>query len=82
LPLDTAIGGTFYWLPQDDRYSQEISSDYSTMTLTLTDKEGKVIPFNNNAEFNFQFYIEREIHVTSNAERIKAMSEYNRFKSF
>jgi hypothetical protein len=82
LPLDTAVGGTFYWLPQDDRYSQEISSDYSTMTLSLTDKDGRVIPFNNNAEFNFQFYIEREIHVTSNAERIKAMSEYNRFKSF
>jgi hypothetical protein len=82
LPLDTALGGTFFWMPQDDRYSQEISSDFSTMTLQLTTKTGQIIPFNNNAEMNFQFYVEREIHVTSNAERIKAMSEYNRFKSF
>lgn len=82
LPLDTALGGTFYWMPQDDRYSQEISSDFSTMTFSLTTKSGQVIPFNNNSEFNLQFYVEREIHVASNAERIKAMSEYNRFKSF
>ena len=82
LPLDTTVGSTFYWMPQDDRYSQEISSDFSTMTFSLTDKQGKIIPFNNNAEMNFQFYIEREVHITSNAERIKAMSEYNRFKSF
>ena len=52
------------------------------MTFSLTTKSGQVIPFNNNSEFNFQFYVEREIHVASNAERIKAMSEYNRFKSF
>lgn len=82
LPLDTALGGTFFWMPQDDRYSQEISSDFSTMTLSLTTKNGLVIPWNNNAEMNFQFYVEREIHITSNAERIKAMGEYNRFKSF
>jgi hypothetical protein len=82
IAMDTALGGTFVWMPQDDRYSQEISSDFSTMTFQLTTKSGLVIPFNNNAEFNFQFYVEREIHVTSNAERIKAMSEYNRFKSF
>jgi len=82
IPMDTALGGTLYWMPQDDRYSQEISSDFSTMTFQLTTKNGLVIPFNNNAEFNFQFYVEREIHVTSNSDRIKAMSEYNRFKSF
>jgi hypothetical protein len=82
LPLDSTIGSTFYWMPQDDRYSQEISSDFSTMSFILTDKTGKVIPLNNNAEMNFQFYVEREIHIASNAERIKAMSEYNRFKSF
>ena len=52
------------------------------MTLSLTTKNGLVIPWNNNAEMNFQFYVEREIHITSNAERIRAMSEYNRFKSF
>jgi len=80
--VDAPVGSTLYWSPPDDRYSQEISSDFSTMTFNVTDKRGIVIPFNNNAEFNFQFYIEREIHIASNAERIKAMSEYNRFKSF
>ena len=82
IPLDTAIGGTFFWMPQDDRYSQEISSDFSTMTIQLTTKTGQIIPWDHHAEFNFQFYVEREIHVASNADRIKAMSEYNRFKSF
>lgn len=82
IPLDTVIGGTFFWMPQDDRYSQEISSDFSTMTIQLTTKTGQIIPWDHHAEFNFQFYVEREIHVASNADRIKAMSEYNRFKSF
>lgn len=82
MPFDTPLGGTFYWMPQDDRYSQEINSNFDTMSFQITTKTGLVIPFNNNAEMNFQFYVEREIHITSNAERIKAMSEYNRFKSF
>lgn len=80
--VDQTVGGTQYWAPPDDRYSQEISSNFDTMTFSLTTKSGLVIPFNNNAEMNFQFYIEREIHISSNAERIKAMSEYNKFKSF
>jgi hypothetical protein len=82
IPLDTVVGGSFYWQPQDDRYSQEINSNFETMTLQITDKFGRVVPFNNNAELNYQFVIEREIIVPSNEERIKAMSEYNRFKSF
>jgi hypothetical protein len=82
IPMDTVVGGSFYWTPHDDRFSQEISSDFSTMTLSITDKFGNVIPFNNNAEMNFQFSIERNIIVPSNEDRIKAMSEYNRFKSF
>ena len=52
------------------------------MTLQITDKFGRVVPFSNNAEMNYQFVIEREIIVPSNEERVKAMSEYNRFKSF
>lgn len=82
IPLDTAIGGSFYWQPQDNRYSQEISSNFESMTLSITNKFGQILPFNNNAEMNYQFVIEREIIVPSNEERVKAMSEYNRFKSF
>lgn len=82
IPLDTAIGGSFYWQPQDNRYSQEVNSNFESMTLSITDKFGRIVPFNNNAEMNFQFTIEREIIVPSNEERIKSMSEYNRFKSF
>lgn len=80
--VDAAVGGTLYWSPPDDRWSQEISSDFSTMTLSLTDKKGNLVPFINNSEMNFQFYIQREIAVVSNSQRIKAMSDYNRFKSF
>jgi hypothetical protein len=80
--IDASVGGTFYWSPPDERYSQEISSDFSTMTFTITDKRGNVVPINNNGEVNFQFYITREIPIASNEQRIKAMSEYNRFKSF
>lgn len=80
--VDAPVGSTLYWSPPDDRYSQEISSDFSTMSFIVTDKRGTVVPFNNNSELNFQFYVERTIAIASNAERIKAMSEYNRFKSF
>lgn len=80
--VDTPVGSTLYWSPPDDRYSQEISSDFSTMTFQITDKFGNIVPFNNNAETNFQMYIEREIEIVSNSQRIQAMTDYNRFKSF
>lgn len=80
--VDAGVGSTLYWSPADDRWSQEIASDFSTMTFSLTDKFGQVIPFINNAEMNFQFYVERHIVIVSNEERIKTLSEYNRFKSY
>ena len=80
--VDAPVGSTLYWSPPDDRYSQEISSDFSTMTFQITDKFGNIVPFNNNSEMNFQFYVEREIQIVSNSQRIQAMTEYNRFKSF
>jgi hypothetical protein len=83
MPLQSfSIGEGFMWIPADDRYSQEISSDFSTMTFQLTTKTGQIIPFTNNAEMNFQWFVEREVPVVSNADRIRAMAEYNRFKSF
>lgn len=80
--VDAGVGSTLYWAPPDDRWSQEIASDFSTMTFSITDKKGNVVPFINNAEMNYQFYVERHINISTNSDKLKAMGDYNRFKSF
>ena len=82
IPVDTPMGGTLVWQPTDNRFMQDIASNFDELRLTLTDNKDNVVQFTNAAEVNFTFAIEREIIVPDNEERIKALSDYNRFKSY
>lgn len=77
-----SLGGTLTWLPSDNRYEQEISSNFDEFSIILTDKNGAVIPFLYSAEWNFNFCISRDVIAPSNEDRVKAMMEYNKFKNF
>lgn len=81
IPLDATLNQTMSWQPPDNRFQQEISSNFDELRLTFTDNKDNVISFVNSAEINFTFAIDRQIIVPSNDERIKALSDYNRFKS-
>jgi hypothetical protein len=82
IPVDTPMGATLVWQPSDNRFMQDIASNFDELRLTLTDNKDTIIQFTNAAEINFTFAIEREIIVPDNEERIKALSDYNRFKSY
>jgi hypothetical protein len=81
-PADALLGQTLSYIPHDNRYSQEISSNFDEFRITLTDNFNNPIDFLKSAELNMTFAIEREIIIPTNEERIKALSEYNRFKSY
>lgn len=81
LPIEPAsLGGTLTWFPVDDRYQQEIVSNFDEFILRLTDKDGNIIPFTNSAEWNFNFCVTRDVITPSNQQRITAMMDYNQFK--
>lgn len=82
IPVDTPMGATLVWQPSDNRFQQDIASNFDELRLTITDNQDVVVQFTNAAEINFTFAIEREIIVPDNEERIKALSDYNRFKSY
>lgn len=82
IPLEATLGQTLSWQPPDNRFQQEIASNFDELRLTLTDNKDNVITFTNGAEVNFTFAIDRQIIVPDNEERIKALSDYNRFRSY
>lgn len=82
IPLDSVLGQTMTWTPPDSRYAQEISSNFDELHLRFTDNKNVTIPFIQTAEINFTFAIEREVIVPNNEERIKALMNYNQFKSY
>lgn len=82
IPLDAQLGQTINYVPHDDRYSQEIHSNFDELRITITDNNNNPVQFLKSAEINITFAIEREIIIPDNDERIKALSEYNRFKSY
>jgi hypothetical protein len=83
IPTEPAsLGGTLTWFALDNRYEQEILSNFDEMSIQLTDKEGNVVNFTNSAEWNFNFSISRDVITPSNEDRIKSMMDYNQFKQF
>lgn len=82
IPTDAVLGQTLTWSPSDNRFYQEISSNFDEFRISLTDNKNNIINFKQNSEVNFLFAIERDIIVPNNEERIKALAEYNRFKSY
>lgn len=82
IPYDGVLGATLNHEFADDRYYQEVSSNFDELRLTITDNKNNLVTFTNNAEVNFTFSIDRQIIVPDNEERIKALSDYNRFRSY
>jgi hypothetical protein len=82
IPFDGNLGDTLNHEFADDRYYQEVASNLDELRLTITDNKNNVVGFTNNAEINFTFSIDREIIVPDNQERIKALADYNRFRSY
>lgn len=83
IPTEPAsLGGTLTWFPADNRYEQEIVSNFDEFSLRLTDKDGNIVTFTNSAEWNFNFSISRDVITPSNEDRIKSMMDYNQFKQF
>jgi hypothetical protein len=82
IPVDVNLGDGLVWQPCDNRYGQTIASNFDELRLTLTDKNDNVIRFVNNAEINFIFSVERDIPTQTNEERIKAIGDYNVFRSY
>lgn len=80
--VDGTLGGTLNHEFTDDRYYQEVASNLDELRLTITDNKNNLITFTNNAEINFTFSIDRQIIVPDNEERIKALADYNRFRSY
>jgi hypothetical protein len=82
IPTNALLGQLISFEPNDNRFYQEISSNFDELRITITDNQNNFVNFKSNAEINFLFSIEREIIIPSNEERIKALAEYNRFKSY
>ena len=82
IPYDGVLGATLNHEFADDRYYQEVASNLDELRLTITDNKNNVVTFTNNAEINFTFSIDRQIIVPDNEERIKALADYNRFRSY
>ena len=82
IPYDGVMGATLNHEFADDRYYQEVASNLDELRLTITDNKNNIVAFTNNAEINFTFSIDRQIIVPDNEERIKALGDYNRFRSY
>lgn len=81
IPTEPAsLGGTLTWFALDNRYEQEIASNFDEFRIRLTDKDGNTIPFLYSAEWNFNFSVSRDVITPNNEERIKMLMDYNQFK--
>lgn len=82
IPLESSLGSTLFYQPSDNRFMQDVASNFDELRLTITDNRDRVVNFTQAAEINFTFAIEREVIVPDNEARIKALSEYNKFRSY
>lgn len=82
IPTEAVLGQVLSFVPNDNRFYQEINSNFDEFRLYITDNKNNLVAFKSSAEINFLFSIDREIIIPDNSERIKALSEYNKFKSY
>lgn len=82
IPVDGTLGGTLVYEFTDDRFYQEVASNLDELRLTITDNKDNLVTFTQGAEISFTFSIDRQIIVPDNEERIKALADYNRFRSY
>jgi hypothetical protein len=75
-------GSTLIWENYNsDIYSQEIFSNFDNLTIEIRSKDGNLVPFKANCQFNMTFIIERELEQTDPKERLKNLQNFNQLSS-
>lgn len=75
-------GSTLIWENYNsDIYSQEIFSNFDNLTIEIRSKDGKLVPFKANCQFNMTFTIERELEQPDPKERLKNLQNFNQLSS-
>ena len=78
----STVGSTLVWENHTpELYSQEVHSNYDNLTLELKDKNGNLIDFFDQCNFNMTFSIEREIEMPDPRERLKNLQNLNQLSS-
>jgi hypothetical protein len=78
----STVGSTLVWENMTpDLYSQEVHSNYDNLTLELKDRNGNLIDFFDQCNFNMTFSIEREIEMPDPRERLKNLQNLNQLSS-
>lgn len=70
------IGATILFESTDDILKQEISPDFNMFDITVKDKNGNIIQFEETAQFSINFSIEREIYFQNPEEKLKQIQNY------
>jgi len=75
-------GSTLIWENYNsDIFSQEIYSNFDNLTIEIRSKDGRLVPFKANCQFNMTFTIERELEQTDPKERLKNLQNFNQLSS-
>ena len=75
-------GTTLVWENlNSDIYSQEMYSNFDNLTIEIRSKDGKLVPFKQNCQFNLTFTIEREIELPNPADRLNNLKNFNNLSS-
>lgn len=64
-----------------DNYKQEIYSNFDNLTIEIKTKDGKLLPFKANCQFNMTFTIERELEEIKPEDRLKNLQNFNQLSS-
>jgi hypothetical protein len=75
-------GSTLIWENYNsDIYSQEIFSNFDNLNIEIRSKDGSLVPFKANCQFNMTFTIERELEQPDPKERLKNLQNFNQLSS-
>jgi hypothetical protein len=64
-----------------DNYKQEIYSNFDNLTIDIKTKDGTLLPFKANCQFNMTFTVEREIEDVKPEDRLKNLQNFNQLSS-
>lgn len=64
-----------------DNYKQEIYSNFDNLIIEIKTKDGKLLPFKANCQFNMTFTIERELEEIKPEDRLKNLQNFNQLSS-
>jgi len=64
-----------------DNYKQEVYSNFDNLIIEIKTKDGKLLPFKANCQFNMTFTIEREVEEIKPEDRLKNLQNFNQLSS-